>query len=401
MRFHQTRNKNAPSLYTYRLTFATLATAVFIVSSITVLTVLPTLELFYPNLTTSNDAILSPSSSKSKPGGVFTNVLPSDWRGWLASHNGTTELNIQQIKKSSVQHHLEWGCGVSIPFLFETHQQPQSPIPSFNKTFFKAAHMDMSYVDGESHLREIKAYYLDQILQTNVVLPCSGYRLYHSQIVDADKWKAIENFIECVGKKNKTVVEGSMMLWMNDLNTIPKEKISEKISKEIYSSEDQQDERQSAMNYAIFHYIGACFKSPHNHFVHNGVSHKTYVAIDNDRCITPKAVSTNSSKWDTNKFAFWEKLVYKQICHVQHHQYPVVQVVLDATTSLSTKKRTTKISSRLWEDVQLDELSSVLVETEPETFLEIDERVNTLAEYIRENCPHEEEEKKVTFELGG
>ena len=259
-----------------------------------------------------------------KPG-VFGNVVePRDWRSWLASHKNmnTTDLSIQ--KEEATSQHTDWGCGVSIRLLFEPKPTRSLPIPSFTKAFFKASHADMSHYDAESHLREIKAYYLDRILETNVVLPCIGYHLDRVQITDKNEWAVIEKNTECVRSNNnnkansngeaknktKSTVEGSMMLWMNDLESIARENIVK--SSKVSNSSEYHPEQESAMNYAIFHYLGACMKSEHNHFHHT--KKRTYVAIDNDRCLTPKVIFSNRDvvpDLHFNRIQLWKDLVYE------------------------------------------------------------------------------------------
>jgi len=341
-----------------------------------------------------NQPTTSASSQTNDPGAVYGSVLPSDWRSFLASHNNNT-VGIEILVPTS--QHTNWGCGISIRLVMENTQSSANPIPSSTKAFFKASHADMSHYDAESHLREVKAYYLDRILQTQVVLPCVGHRLGVWQVSKRDDWKEIEEKLECVdsdnrksegnGSKKKTTVDGSMMLWRNGLESIPRESILEKSRASNFS--DYRPERESAMNYAIFHYLGACMKSEHNHFFlrqkkKNGNDRLAFVAIDNDRCMTPKAIFSNREVVPDLHFSriqMWKDLVYERICHVPHHLYPVIGVILEASNSNQ------KISSRLLRDLQADALSAELVESEPEAFAEIDERVEMLVDYIRQNCP--------------
>ena len=179
------------------------------------------------------------------------------------------------------------------------------------------------------------------------------------------------------------------MLWRNGLEQISPHKV---ISHARQSdSLDYDYERESAMNYAISHYLGANMKTSHNHFWYRNEDNNnvTFVSIDNDRFMVPNADSSHadiSSRAYKNRIQRWEDIVYERICIVPHRYYPVVQVVLDATSGSGA----TSISSRLVKDLQADALASQLLHSQPEAFGELDERVHKLAEYIRQHCPQQE-----------
>ncbi len=309
-------------------------------------------------------------------------IRPATWRQWLSDHDNSTHTQVSVLKLEPTSLHTDWGCGISMQLLFET-RSTFDPIPSFTKAFFKASHADMFHYDAESHLREIKAYYLDQILKTHVVLPCIGYRLDRGQQVQNEEhWSTISKNLECVTTGDTTTtttasVEGSIMLWMNGIEGVSKERIVESSKQQ---SMEEQSEAESAMNYALFHYLGACMKSEHNHFSQK--RNKVYVAIDNDRCMTPRAIFSNREtvpELHFNRIKLWENLVYERICHIPHHRFPVIRVVRDANGL---------VSSRLKQALQTDALSRELLESQPEAFDEIDERIHKLAEYILQNCPN-------------
>jgi len=347
--------------------------------------------------------------------GAFGDVIPNDWRRWLAkySNDTSTEITVSHVEPTSL--HTDWGCGISMRLLFYRRRTESEIIPSTTKAFFKASYADMSHYDAESHLREIKAYYLDRILQTHVVMPCVGYYLDLQHVLDNDEDRAVvrEN-VECVKEKSsqtksaKETVEGSMMLWMHNLHQVEKEEIVESArlspanKHDIEKSSASREEQESALNYAIFHYLGACMKSEHNHFSYrkksgsnsatDGVFHRNYVAIDNDRCMTPKAVFSNREivpDLHFNRIKLWENLVYERICKVSHKKLPVLRIVKDAASRKDNATKNGRISSLLLKALEEDLLSNELIKSQPEAFLEIDERVNKLEEYIRKNCPQE------------
>ncbi|OEU21001.1 hypothetical protein FRACYDRAFT_267830, partial [Fragilariopsis cylindrus CCMP1102] len=128
------------------------------------------------------------------------------WREWLLERqeqgqkSNDTVITIGKVQPISL--HTDWGCGFSMQVYFETPKIASSTIAGTNSTsasastitttktttethikaFFKSSYADMSHYDAESHLREIKAYYLDQILKTYVVLPCVGYQFSSQQL---------------------------------------------------------------------------------------------------------------------------------------------------------------------------------------------------------------------------
>ena len=238
--------------------------------------------------------------------------------------------------------------------------------PFHNQGIFQAAYTDMFHYDAESHLREVKAFYLDQILKTNVVLPCIGYHLDPRQIQvnDENTWSIIRENLKCVNEKpskpnassdhGMATVEGFIMLWMYDLQTVDKEQIVRKSrlfnsgKHDVVTLQKDREELESAMNYAIFHYLGACMKSEHNHFSYKKKKKRRndssvdvnfgrqYVAIENDCCMTPKAVFSNREVVPDshfNRIQLWEKLVFERICQISHYRFPVLQVVREASAT--------------------------------------------------------------------
>jgi hypothetical protein len=376
-----------------------------------------------PSFDSLESATYSPPVDKKyiNEAGAFGDVMPNIWRQWVAKHSNGTDTAISIYKVEPVSQHTDWGCGISIQLLFQRRTQSER-IPSTTKAFFKASYADMTHYDAESHLREIKAYYLDRILKTNVVLPCVGYHLDRQQLVEDDKnWKFIQENHECVneklGKSDATSnhgtdsFEGSIMLWMYDLNQVEKEKIVKSArlfdssGHDVGRQHEHTEELESAMNYAIFHYLGACMKSEHNHFSYrkkrknssdgSTKSARQYVAIDNDRCMTPEAVFSNRDvvpDLHFNRIQLWEQLVFGRICLVSHHKLPVIRVVREAAAAAGKgvdDVNSGPISSHLLKALENDVLSSELANSQPEAFSEIDKRINRLGEYIQKNCPQE------------
>jgi hypothetical protein len=451
------------------------------------------------------------------------------WREWLLERQEQQQQNsndkvitIHKVKPISL--HTDWGCGFSMQVYFETPKIASSTIASTSsstahttsssasrttektiKAFFKSSYADMTHYDAESHLREIKAYYLDQILKTYVVLPCVGYQFSSQQLQQQqqdnnnnDKKKAtkktlgiIYDNLDCTRenkegnsndhhqqqqeKTNSTTIiaaDGSIMLWLDGIEDVDKEAIVKhaRIFKTTSSNDSDNDvdgmtagqlkklkqhqKQISAINYAIFHYLGACMKSEHNHFRYisknnhnknknkkkneneneknsnhhdqpsslffnnndddeqaNGfgssINNRYYTAIDNDRCMTPKSIYSNTTivpELHFNRIELWKNLVFERICDYvsfneelrynhRHYQLPVLSVVQEAAvlashnsgSSIRSNSRSL-ISNRLIEALKGDVLSYELIMSQPEAFTEIDDRINKLGKYIRDKC---------------
>jgi hypothetical protein len=444
------------------------------------------------------------------------------WRKWLLERqeqrqkSNDTVITIDKVKPISL--HADWGCGFSMQVYFETPKIASSTIAGTNSTststststttetttetpikaFFKSSYADMSHYDAESHLREIKAYYLDQILKTYVVLPCVGYQFSSQQLQqhqqdnnNNDKKKTTKKMLDIINdnldctreneegnsndnhhqqqqqqdKTNSTIIvaaEGSIMLWLDGIDSVSKESIVRQArafnitssnnnnnnagmtAEQLQERREQQQKQISAINYAIFHYLGACMKSEHNHFRYNSNNHnknkneknsnhhdqpsslflnnddeqedgdgsssinnRYYTAIDNDRCMTPKSIYSNTDivpKMHLNRIELWKNLVFGRICdyasfnnelnynhHYYYYQLPVLQVVQEAAASASASHNNNSnsnslISNRLIEALKDDVLSYELIMSQPEAFTEIDDRINKLGRYIREKC---------------
>jgi len=338
--------------------------------------------------------------------GAFGLIQPVDWKRWVAKADEEPEntvISISKLEDASVQ--TEWGCGVSIQLLFQTRTLSE-PVPTLTKAFFKAAYSDMHHYDAESHLREIKAYYLDRILQTNVVLPSIGYRLDRRRITSDDhEWRHIEEGVGCLRLKDihkdafrasKDTVDGSLMLWMYDLSNVERDWIVDTVTRK--KDRKTREERESAMNYAIFHYLGACMKSEHNHFAYpkqfqkGGNYIRQFVAIDNDRCLTPKGIFSDVNvvpELHRDRINLWENLVYDKICEETHPGSPVLKVVKEAAAAYgqNVTAQSALLSNRLLIALETDALVYELAKSQPEAIFEIDDRVNRLAKHVRKHCP--------------
>lgn len=174
------------------------------------------------------------------------------------------------------------------------------------------------------------------------------------------------------------------MLWHDGLETFNRDTIITMAYQNTVNPRNiTKNQRESAIRYAVFHYLGHCFKSPHNHFAHYysaAADHQLqfFVAIDNDRCLTPETVK--SPPW-------WKKLVF-DICHFPRD---LVHNILQAANMLQPlagdddfqERESKTVSERLVEALQGDPLSGELLASQPEAFVEIDHRVRELANHMK------------------
>ena len=288
---------------------------------------------------------------------------PSHWRQWLEIHYNNDSSHLSHLKTASVS---GWGCGFSLQMAFPD---------SSHRAFFKAQHANMSYFDAESHLREIKASYLDRILGTNSTLPCVGHRMMvPAQRENATLWTNVLRELNCINPNSKDkYVEGSMMMWLEGLENIEREEIVKQA----------RNRNENALNHVAFHYLGGCMKSEHNYFYYK--KGNMFTAIDNDRCLTPEAISyaPNVPRLHFNRIQLWKQLTYELACHLPRKLQLFLQ---EAAAAAAADNNKLAVSDRLVEALRGDVLSQELLASQPEAFVEIDQRIHQLATYIHTNC---------------
>jgi hypothetical protein len=239
------------------------------------------------------------------------------------------------------------------------------------------------HIDEESHYQEIKVAHFDVLLQRNIVAPTVGYRLKPLEILQSERNKQeVEDLMDCESKSNRIyketkVLEGSLMLWVDGLGTFDRKDIVDAALNES---------NENAIRYALFHYLGACGKTDHNHFglrmdeqssdCSDSLTKPMYVALDNDRCFQPKSIQEKYKRLYKPMFKAWKHVVYSTCAFPPH----IVNLILE-----THKGSKPPLSKRLKEPLQEDILAEDILALHPESYAEIDERVSKLAQHL-ENC---------------
>jgi len=290
-------------------------------------------------------------------------TLPQeDWQCWL-----TNSAVLKSSAPRAGHFRNDSSCGFTMQMTME----------SANLVLFKAAFAgDINHKTAETHLREIKAAYLDRILGLGVVLPCAGVVLDRKEVEGSfpeshvrEYQAALSNSTGCVSESSGKSLKGAIMLYAQSLERTSMETalataIRSKVGTLTY---------ESAVKYAVFLYLAGCMKSPHNHFqIFSG----HFVAVDNDRCFIPEHImkGTNVPQNWYELFGVWERLVF-EIC-----DFPpfLLETLQDANSAV-------KLSDRLRAALADDTLADDLLAEQPEALLEVDARAHKLLQHM-ESC---------------
>ena len=315
----------------------------------------------YVSVESINLSSISVSSQKGE------DVTIKDWQ-YLIDGNNISHVN--NFKKMSGR-----GCG----FAMQVHYSSIKGHTKFDEkynvgAFFKAAYpKNTGHWDAESHLREVKACYLDEILGTRAVPPCVGYRLHYQDVSNFTLQQAMSDNLQCEHARASSYngsVEGSLQFWQEGTYTVDRFEIFQAASQSYYKNNFTVQQHESAVRYAVFLYLGACMKSHRNHFAHND---NQFIAIDNDRCLLPDAIYSSGKK--KYRIEEWRSLVF-DIC-----DFPI-QLRRSIGKLTSSRHSSLNISERLVKAFEGDELSNELLMSQPEAFQEIDTRAFKLARHI-------------------
>jgi len=288
------------------------------------------------------------------------------WRNWLSKRFLQESTH---LKKAT----LYTGCGLSMRMNFSSS--------NWLSAYFKLAISEdrtMLTIGAESHLREIKAAYLDKILGTGVVAPCVGGRFNYETVKESIVGGAVQQQIfdnNTLCRPDSGELTGAVSLFMRGAE--------EGSKKDVFSAAFAYRENiqqfngtrfTSAISYAVFNYLAGCIKSDHNHF---RVNKTRFVAIDNDRCFTPEHLINlpGISNYNFNLFHLWEVLVFAT-CHFPSK---IVAALEEATSD----NNTTVLSEKLVVALSEDALAEELLSSQPEAFSDIDNRATRLVQHIR------------------
>lgn len=239
----------------------------------------------------------------------------------------------------------------------------------------------MSSSRSESHLREIKAAYLDEILGLNVVPRTIGFRIEYDAfeasiaVVKSSTDKSLlESNLWCMPQRSEwnRTVPGSLMIFYDGVESVPRGQLL------IQHKRRRNDAtKRSALRYATLLYLAGCVKSEHNHFMWNK---KIFLAIDNDRCFMPRRTveqleSETPAVYD-RRVRMFEHFVFSSCA------FPDSFIAGLARMTGKNQSRPA-LSQQLRSALANDALASDLLEIQPETFDELDERVTKLWSHIQ------------------
>ncbi|KAL3902269.1 MAG: hypothetical protein SGILL_010881 [Bacillariaceae sp.] len=320
--------------------------------------------------------------------------------------------SISMVRKATTNKVIG-GCGVSFKVAMDDGR---------SEYFFKSqSAANISHFDAESHLQEVAACQLStSVLHWDVVPTCRGFRLYERDLQHVHependtrrrakfRVKDIFRLGSCNLQKDSDgapFLSGSLMDWS-------KKPLQQVTSQTIVAAAATSDGTNatsgstlnltySAVEYATFHYLGACMKSDHNHFAtmnDGGPRRKKFptkfVAIDNDRCFTLRGISSNTNvpQVHRERISLWEDMVLRQIpCH----NFP--DSVVERILNLAKAKKSSdgaRASDLLMHSIRHDVLSKELLsfflrqqkQSEAALLLELDERIEVLANRFTNEC---------------
>jgi hypothetical protein len=301
----------------------------------------------------------------------------SEWRRWLDDH---PVLEGQHLRKGTF---WRTGCGISMILKFGTSDSDNNhntPTAFLKYSIAK----DKKHYTAEYHHREIMSGYLDRVLGTQVAPPAVGHRFAYAELETSvstqDEQHVLARSTQC-GRTSAEYLDASVMLFLNNV-TLSRIDVVEEAARSFDINNNNNNNNnelgQSAIHYAVFHYLAGCMKSTHNHFVYQ---QKRFIAIDNDRCFTPEAVmnAKHVPAKDYEQFHVWVTILYNTC----QFPLPIVEMLEHATNNDNNENDNRLLSRQLQVALQEDPMADQLLKLQPETFDEMDRRAETLMEHIR------------------
>eukprot|EP00761_Pharyngomonas_kirbyi_P000880 gb/GECH01000881.1/.p1 GENE.gb/GECH01000881.1/~~gb/GECH01000881.1/.p1 ORF type:complete len:831 (+),score=107.20 gb/GECH01000881.1/:1-2493(+) len=294
------------------------------------------------------------------------NVFSSANEAIIAMESNPLE-NGQNVKPSTL---YTSGCGISMSA--HLRSSPSSDSRAV-KVFLKSTLTDLSDCDGETYLREIKTSHLDLILEQKLVPPTRGRILTYEDLKTlfanevTEKTQTIMKHTQCVRKgatNNEKPEEinlpASIQLWIEGIK-------KSKLPKSSISNPSTQ-----FLDYSLFSYIAACMRSFHNTFKLKD----DYIFVDNDRCFSPESVFYTKSETHQRRITYHREIVFTN-CGFSS----------DMVNKLRPEPNTgTHLVDRLRDSLSHDRLAGELLQAEPETFQEMEQRIDRFLKYYDEKC---------------
>lgn len=180
------------------------------------------------------------------------------------------------------------GCGIRYRFVLEHNG---SSLPMAGKSIYC---QNMSHYDSESHLRQLKTYFVDRVLQTFLVVPTRGTFL--PSRIEQTASRELRSQLSCLKSHNGNIptIIAPISPTLRPVNVHPSTHDELLKATRVY---------ENFWEYITFSYIANCLTSVHNHFAvptnrSNIAGEEMFylVALDNDRCLMPQEVNEGLSR---------------------------------------------------------------------------------------------------------
>ncbi|XP_078611018.1 uncharacterized protein LOC144881677 isoform X3 [Branchiostoma floridae x Branchiostoma japonicum] len=281
--------------------------------------------------------------------------------------------DIQDLKDASISTEgsapgAECGLSFSADFFQYTDSQCLK-----SKIRIKSVFSNISHNQAESHLRELKTYYFDQVLQFHLTPPSFGLMLDFSHILDSNASAFIDKTMSCgLSDNDGNQVSSFVTAWVPDIGMYMK--LSVQLADLVHP--------KNFYPYVVFLYLSNCMKSGHSHFA----SKETfdYLLIDNDRCFVPERVTALNFTFHYRK----RLLVLTDTLFSGTHVCDVPTDIINKfkhANAISSK--VPSLGSQLREEIVKDEeMGPLILKENPEIYEEIDGRVSTLLAHYHRTC---------------
>ncbi|XP_019641262.1 PREDICTED: uncharacterized protein LOC109482862, partial [Branchiostoma belcheri] len=272
--------------------------------------------------------------------------------------------NIRDVKRATIYTKIpNEGCGVT--FSADMYQYTDSDCV-IQKVHVKSAYSDLHHYQGESHLREMKTHYLDQVMHTNLTSKSFGVVLDFSHIRDRSS-ALIKASLLCPYSQH-----GALSAFVTAF--LPNIGIYTHMTVKLAELAHPNNFHK----YVAFLYIGNCMKSKHSDFVN--METNNYVLIDNDRCLVPERVAAIDvpAPYRDRLGRLYDILFTKRhVCQVPEdmiNRLKQMNAVSSKVPSLGTQFRR-EVESH-------PAMAPLVLKEDPEIYEEVDGRVSVLvAEY--------------------
>ncbi|CAH1273680.1 Hypp5177 [Branchiostoma lanceolatum] len=268
-------------------------------------------------------------------------------------------------------------CGLSFSADFYQYSDSQC---LKSKIRVKSVFSNISHNQAESHLRELKTYYFDRVLQFHLTPPSFGLMLDFSHILDSNASAFIDQTMSCgLSDNDGNQVSTFVTAWVPDIGMYTK--LSVQLADLVHP--------KNFYPYVVFLYLSNCMKSGHSHFASKDTF--DYILIDNDRCFVPERVAALNFTLHYRK----RLLVLTDTLFSTTHVCDVPADMINKfkhANAISSK--VPSLGSQLREEIIKDEeMGPLILKEDPEIYEEIDGRVSILLAHYHRNCDEYDPDK--------